>query len=143
MNEKLKSENFVKEKSHFLNLFSLAISDNQVDPDEMKLLYDVGLKKGFSQEEIDFLLSNPHKVKVNIPTDPIEISAQLIDLAKMILADAKVEIREIVTFKSFCSEVGFDKVKTEKILEYIIEGLKKDISLKTLQEQIIELIKGI
>jgi hypothetical protein len=110
--------------SHFLNLFSLAISDTNVSAQEIELLYSIGIENGVSQDEVDFLIDNPHKVKFTKPASIDDTIAQLFDFCRMILADQKVDVREIVFFKSLASHLDISEEIAENILDILIDGLR-------------------
>lgn len=142
MNDKFKSENFVKEKSHFLNLFSLALADNAVDPSELETLYNIGVEHNFEKEEIDFLINNPHKVKFVSPQTVQEIVKQIYDLTKLLLADGKIDIREIVSLRSFCEKVGINEAKVDSIIDFAIEAIKNGMEKEKVLITLIEIMEG-
>lgn len=142
MNEKFKSENFIKEKSHFLNLFSLALADNAVDPSELEVLYNIGVEHNFEKEEIDFLINNPHKVKFVVPQTTQEIVKQIYDLIKLLLADGKIDIREIVSLRAFCEKVGISSTKVDSIIDFAIEEIKNGMNIESVLKSLIEIIEG-
>lgn len=142
MNEKLHSENFLKEKSHFLNLFSLALADNSVEPSELEVLYNVGLEHNFEKSEIDYLIDNPHKVKFNPPDNKQDIARQLYDLAKLLIADGKIDVREISSLKTFCHKVGISANKTETIISLLIDEVKSNNDKQSIISNIINQLEG-
>lgn len=115
-----------KINSHFLNLFSLAISDSEVSAKELELLYSIGIENGVSKDKVDFLIDNPHKVKFVKPTSIDDNIEQLFDFCRMILADQKVDVREIMFFKSLASRLDISEDGAENILDILIDGLKAD-----------------
>ena len=118
------SEDRNKINCHFLNLFSLAISDALVTPEEIELLYKIGTEKGVSKDDIDFLIDNPHKVKFVKPVSIDDTIEQLFDFCRMILADQRVDVREIMFFKSLATHFDITEIQAEKILEIFVDGLK-------------------
>ena len=112
-----------KINSHFLNLFSLAISDNDVSAKELELLYIIGIENGVSKDEVDFLIDNPHKVKFIKPTTIDDTIEQLFDFSRMILADQKIDVREIVFFKSLTSHLDITEGGSEDILDILLDGI--------------------
>jgi len=140
MNDKMTSDNFTRQKSHFLNLFSLALSDNNVEPSELEILYEIGIEYGFDKREIDFLIENPHKVKIDLPESNDEIIRQLIDLTRIILADGKIDIREISSLKAYCKNVGLDEKKLEEIIMILVDGLKAKENVNILSNRAIKII---
>ena len=93
-------------QSHFLNLYAMALSDNQIDTVELEVLYKIGQEKGVDKSEIDQIILNPDKVKFSFPDTLSEKVVYLYDLAKIILADGIVDKNEIKTLltSSFSSK---------------------------------------
>ena len=48
-------------KSHFLNLYHIALCDMQIEPVELEKLYSIGIEKGISTSEIDSIVLHPDK----------------------------------------------------------------------------------
>lgn len=115
--------------SHFLNLFQLALSDTTLHPDELKFLYDIGIKKGVEKKEIDVLIENPHKIRFYEPTSVYEKVEQLYEFAHMILADGRVDPREIAFLKNLVIRFGFEDENASDIVEFLIEESKVGSSL--------------
>lgn len=126
-----------KLKSHFIDLFSIALSDNEIDTKELELLYSIGKANGIAQEQIDIVIKNPHKVKTYIPENPIEKIERLYDFAKMVLADGKVDIREVEILKNFCKKFGFIEDNIPELIEFLIEESKKGTS----KEEILNIVQ--
>jgi hypothetical protein len=124
MEAKINSNDRDKINSHFLNLFSLAISDAEVTTKELELLYSIGIENGVSSDEVDYLIDNPHKVKFVKPSSTDGILEQLFDFCRMILADQKVDVREVMFFKSLTSHLDITESKSERILDVLVDGLK-------------------
>ena len=73
-------------KSHFLRLYQMALSDDQFDIMELKLLYQFADERGVPKEELDRLLLNPVYHSTSIPQDIQtrieELSEYLLDCVK-------------------------------------------------------------
>ncbi len=115
-------------KSHFIDLYSISLSDSNADTKELELLYDIGLKNGVNREQMDLLLKNPHKVKAHIPTNEVEKIEKLYDFTQMVLADGIIDIREVDILKNFCRRFGFIESNIQGIVEFLIEECKKGTS---------------
>ncbi len=113
-------------KSHFLNLYSLALSDNEVAIDELQLLYDIGINRGFKKEDIDYIIDNPHKINYEKPQSKKDLMEQVIDFTRIILADGKIDLREVITFRAIAKKIGLEKENMNRILDTIIENLKNN-----------------
>ncbi|MEX2345565.1 MAG: hypothetical protein WD604_08125 [Balneolaceae bacterium] len=112
-------------QSHFLNLFQIALADTDIHPDELKFLYDFGIKRGIEQKQIDDLINNPHKIRFKIPDSIYKRIELLYDFATLILADGKIDPREIKIFKSLALDFGFEKENIPDIIDFLIEEGKK------------------
>ncbi len=115
-------------KSHFLNLYSIALADLEFDEKEIATLYKIGEEKGIPREEIDALLLNPATIKFDFPESITEKIEYLYDYAKMIVADEKVEETEIKTLEKFCLKLDFREENISSISELLIEAAKNKVS---------------
>lgn len=125
-----------KLKSHFLNLYSLALADTQVDTAELEILYKLGQERGILKEEIEELILNPDKVKPFVPQDTLTKVEYLYDFVKIILADGIVDEREEATLKKFCIQFGFEEQNIPTIMEFFIEEAKKGTDKKIIIDQV-------
>ncbi|MCR9289970.1 MAG: hypothetical protein NXI23_21555 [Bacteroidetes bacterium] len=114
-------------KSHFLNLFSIALSDSTMDPIELKMLYNIGLEKGIKKEEVDFIINNPHKVRFYKPLTNLEALEQLYDLIRMVLADGIIDPRELTVCSTIAEKLGFQKENIPDLIDYLIEEKRKNV----------------
>ncbi|WP_158838324.1 hypothetical protein [Polaribacter sp. L3A8] len=46
-------------KGHFLNLYMIALSDNNFDEKELETILKIGEEKGISKEEFEKIIINP------------------------------------------------------------------------------------
>jgi hypothetical protein len=123
-------------KSHFLNLYSLALADTQIDTTELETLYELGQQRGVLKEEIDQLILNPENVKPFIPQDTLTKVECLYDFVKIILADGIVDDREKEMLEKFCFQFGFEEQNIPIIMEFLIEEGKKGTDRATIIEQV-------
>lgn len=114
-------------KSHFLNLYSMALADSEFDENEIATLYKIGEEKGVPKQEIEDLLLNPSTIKFNYPDSITEKIEYLYDYAKMIVADKKIEDSEIKTFEKFCLKLEFKEENISSITELLIEAAKNNV----------------
>ena len=126
--------------TQLLNLFSIAIADNNVTSDELDMLNDFAVKRGIPQSEIDSILENPHKVKFGIPESTEEKIGNLYELAKMIQSDNKIDIREIQVFRSIAREMGFDSGRSQTIVSVLLEGIESGEVKKSLLRKVSEFL---
>ena len=68
-------------KGHFLNLYMIALSDNNFDVKELEAILKIGEEKGISKEEFEKIIINPTSVNIEIPTDFVSKISLLYDFA--------------------------------------------------------------
>lgn len=116
-------------QTHFLNLYSMALSDSEFDEKEIAILYKIGAERGIPKETIDtLLLSPPLAEHLNLPNTLSEKIEYLYDYAKMILADGIVHDEEVRTIEKFCTKFQFEENNIPTIALLLIEAAKNDIS---------------
>lgn len=110
-------------KAHFLNLYSMALTDSKFDEKEIAILYRLGEERGVAKETIDaMLLSPPLSEDINIPNTLSEKIEYLYDYAKMILADGIVDDAELNTLEKFCIKFQFEEKNVTTIAQLLIEA---------------------
>ena len=114
------------QKVHFLNLFHIALSDNEIDPFELKELYRIGDENGVPKNEIDFIIENPHKVKSGEIKNDLQLFHNFLDISRMILADNKIDPREIELFKRIARRYNVNPDTADALIEYLVDIIKND-----------------
>lgn len=125
-------------ESHFLNLYTVALSDSMIDTKELEFLYQFGEERGVSSEKIDEIISNPHKIRFTIPENVFQKIDHLFDFAHMVLADGKIDTREIDIFKKICIKYSFEEENIPDLIEFLIEEAKKG----TPKDEIFEIVQN-
>ncbi|MBQ7041116.1 MAG: TerB family tellurite resistance protein [Muribaculaceae bacterium] len=117
MNEKL--------KSHFLSLYCMIVSDNEVSPSELEELYRIAHQfYGYSEEEINSTVLSQGTALYN--PDTIEEKLQyLYELALIACADGIIKQEEIQLLKYYALEFGFKKENIDEIVEFLIANAKE------------------
>jgi len=110
-------------KSHFLNLYQMAMTDGDFSPHEWKLLYQLAKERNIPNEDLDHILLNTSG-KIEIPKDVETRIEYLYDLVRMILADGKIDEDERITLKKYCKKFEFLDENIDAISEYLIESVK-------------------
>lgn len=108
-------------KTHFLNLYAIALSDLEVDPRELKLLYEFGEERGVPSEEIDALLLHPDEVQFQVPQDILKRVEYLYDFALLIWSDGVVAPDERQLLEKFCLKFGFATENVTQIADFLLE----------------------
>jgi hypothetical protein len=124
-------------KSHFLNLYSMALTDTQVDSSELQFLFHMGTERGIPKEEIENIILFPNKVSFTVPSDVLKKIEYLYDFARMAWANEIIDEYEIVALKKFCAKFGFDPENVDSIVNFLIEEAKKGTEKNT----VIEIVK--
>lgn len=134
--------NLTKEaKSHFLNLYSIALSDTQIDTTELMLLYEFGKDRGIEKERIDELLLNADKVRFTIPDDLLIKISYLYEFALMIWADEKVDEFEVNALKKFCYKFGFKEENIDLLSDFLLQEAKENKDPENVLQRVNSIIK--
>jgi len=123
-------------KSHFLNLYMLALSDNNFDEKELETILQIGEEKGISQKAFEEIIINPTSVNIEYPTEFIEKIKLLYDFTRVIWADKKVDDDEKVSFLKFCNRFGFELQESEELFVWLLDLAKKETPTSELDNEI-------
>ena len=115
-------------KTHFLNLYSMALADMEFAENEIATFYSIVEKRGMSKDEVDYIILNPATAKFTIPESLSDKVEYLYDYAKMVLADGKIEESEISTLEKFCLKFEFEPQNISSIRELLLEAAKNNVS---------------
>ena len=129
-------------KSHFLNMYLIAISDNDFDEKEMQAIMKIANDKGLTKEEFEQIILDPTKVRFEVPEDIITKIEYLFDFAKIIWADGKIEEEERHILIDFCRKFGFDDNIVEELAEWLLQIAQQNISRAQLHEEIEKLLNN-
>lgn len=125
-------------QSHFLNLYSIALADAQIEATELEALYKIGQEKGIEPSAIDEIILHPDKVKFIFPDTLEEKIIYLYDFAKIVLADGVIDKNERVTLELFCNRFGFEEENVHAIADFLIAAAKNNMGLNDLLQFINE-----
>jgi uncharacterized tellurite resistance protein B-like protein len=125
-------------KQHFLGIYQMIISDAEVHPKELELLYKIGKEKGVSEQEIHTTLVTPNSLLSLESLSDDEKIEYLYDLARMAWADGRLDDNERVSITQSCKRLGFQEQHVADIVDFLLEQAKSNISftdvLKTINE---------
>lgn len=124
-----------KNKTHFLALYSLMLSDGTIDITELEVLYKIGIQRGISKDEINAYVMSPGTMYM-APNTFEEKVAMLYDFALLAWADGKIVEEEKKLIKTFCIKFGFLKENAEKITEFLLEEVKNGTTEEELLNQL-------
>jgi hypothetical protein len=126
-----------EQKSHFMNLYAMALTDTQIDTIELEMLFKMGEDRGIPKEEIQKLILFPDQVKFSIPSDTLVKMEYLYDFARMAWANGEIDKYEEIALIKFCNKFGFEEANAPKIAQFLIEEAKKG----TDKQSLLELVK--
>lgn len=126
----------LKQRHHFINLFSMAIADNNLDPSELKFLYELGLEKGLTIEQIDDIITNPHKARFVKPTSILEAINQLYDIVHMVTIDGKIHPHEVDLCKLFAKRFDINEEIIDELIEKLIDEILSGVNKENLLNEI-------
>lgn len=124
------------QKTHFLNLYHMAISDSNADVKELELLYRIGEARGVTRAEIDELLLAPNQVGLSQPKTVLDKIDCLYDLSLIAWADGTVDPNERRALELFCTRFGFKDENIANICDYLLD----EASRNTPKKQILQTV---
>ncbi len=127
-------------KSHFLNLYLLALADNDFDETELDTILKIGEEKGVTKKEFEELISNPTNINFHTPESFMEKIELLYDFSRTIWADKKIDEEEVTTFMKFCKRFQFEEEESKELFEWLISLAKKDCPNEELKNEIKKLM---
>lgn len=108
-------------QNHFLFLYAVALADLRLDPAELEVLYEIGIRRGMPKEKIDQLLLSPHAAQPSVPDDTLDRVGYLYDFALMIQADGIIEAEERQMLEKLCSVFGFAEENCAEIAQFLLD----------------------
>lgn len=111
-------------KSHFLNLYEIAITDNSFSPLELKMLYDFARQRNIDKSALQEILLSPHEV-FSIPVSLSDRLSYLYDMAKMIWADGIIKEEEKIALTKYARKFEFEEKNITELTEYLLESAKQ------------------
>jgi hypothetical protein len=115
-------------KSHFLNLYAVALTDTQIDTKELQLLFEMGNERGIPKEEIQNIILRPDSFKFTIPIGTIQKMEYLYDFARMAWANGEVDDYERVALRKFCIKFGFLEENIDELVQFLLDEAEKGTS---------------
>ncbi len=125
-----------KRRSHFKNLFAVARADEVVCREEMDLVASLAQKFQMSTPEVTHILRNPDDGDLVMPKTPLERMEHLYDLVGVMLADGRIDEREVFLCQSLAAKMGFREGITGpmigEMMEYAKSGIAPEIAIERL-----------
>ncbi len=116
-------------KSHFLRLYTMAFTDDNFHPLELKMLYSFANDRGVPKKKLDELLLNPIGATAKIPEEINEKITYLYQLCEMIWADGQVDENERSTLLKYIKLFGFKDENINELSEYLLSAVEEKVSL--------------
>ena len=123
-------------KSHFLRLYSMAFTDDNFHPLELKMLYNFAKERGIPRDKLDELLLNPIEASAKIPENLDEKITYLYQLSEMIWADGKVDDNERNTLNKYVKLFKFKEENADELTEYLLSAVENKISLANVLKEL-------
>ena len=123
-------------KSHFLRLYSMAFTDDNFHPLELKMLYKFAKERGVPKDKLDELLLNPIEASAKIPENLHEKITYLYQLSEMIWADGKVDDNERSTLNKYVKLFKFKEENADELTEYLLSAVENKISLANVLKEL-------
>jgi uncharacterized tellurite resistance protein B-like protein len=125
MNTFLKRILSKKKMSHVKNLIEVALSDGNIDEEEIVLLLNLAQSLGITQQEIYQIRINPGKVAFTPPFHSKDRFNQIYDLVCMMMVDGQIDENELKLCKDLALKLGYMPL----IVEDFIKLITRDISI--------------
>jgi hypothetical protein len=112
-------------KEHYIHLVQVSKADGKINPTERDLLHREGRKFGLTDPEIDTFIAHEIKNNYDPPYSLADKFEHLYNIAEMILADEVVTEGERKLLKRFAIEAGFSDNTIPKLIDLLLNGIKK------------------
>ncbi len=114
-----------EKKSAFANVVSIMGSDGQIHQNELKFLAVVAKRVGLHEKQMKAVLSSPGSVKFTVPKAQKDRVCQLGDMIFMMMADGKIDQREMDRCMTLASRLGFPASTVPKMVATMVAGIKR------------------
>lgn len=115
-----------KNKSHLKNLLSVAMSDGSMDVNEAKALLSVATRLAIDEKQVREMMTDYRNIKFILPKDRKERVQQLWDLVMIVLADGRIEEREMMIFESFAHKLRIRKAVISGLVRKFAQWMTKE-----------------
>lgn len=123
-------------KAHFLRLYSIAFTDDEFHPLELKMLYQFARDRGIAEDTLNELLLNPTLVNSSTPDSIEDKITYLYQFSEMIWADGKVDENERTTLKKYIKLFGFMDENIDELSNYLLDSVKNNVSLDNVLKEL-------
>ena len=128
-----------KEKKMFLGLYQMMLTDAEVHPNELELLYEIGKEKGgITESEIQQAIFSPNTLISLENLNDDERIEYLYNLSRIAWADGKIDKKEMETLMEASKRLGFAKENAEEISEFLLQQAHEKRNF----EEVLQIIKN-
>jgi uncharacterized tellurite resistance protein B-like protein len=127
-----------KRKKLFLELYQMILSDAEVHPRELEVLYQIGREHGVSEEEIQEMLFSPNSLISPEDLSVDERIEHLYNLAQIAWADGKLEENEKETLRNASKRLGFAEENSKEIAAFLLDHAENKKPI----EEVLKIIKN-
>lgn len=110
-------------RAQLANLVVVMLSDGRIDDREIELLFEISQRMGVSPQELEELLREPPK-EIIVPTNATTRRDQLLQVINMMLADGRIDQREMAACEEIAAAYGFDRAIVGTIVQSLIHSLR-------------------
>jgi uncharacterized tellurite resistance protein B-like protein len=110
---------------HYIHLVQVSRIDGSISDQEMRMLHREGRKFGLTDPEVDKIIKSESNHQYIPPYSLKGKFDQIYNVAQIILADEQVTEAESKMIKRFAIEAGFRDEVIPKIIDLLMEGIKK------------------
>jgi uncharacterized tellurite resistance protein B-like protein len=125
-----------KVRAKVLEMFSLAIADGFVAPEELTVIYAKGAELGLEQSHVNEIVQNPYSVAFDEPSDLAEAIVRLHDLGVVMASDGVIDERELNLVRSFARRFGIKPELVDNVVSGIVDEIKAGTSRERLTEKL-------
>ncbi len=129
-------------KSHLVNLFRVAGIDGKISRDEFELLFVQSRKLGFSDQDLAKITAHDQEEVLNIPDSLEERVQHLFDLVCMVVADHKIDHREILLCQKIAESYGIGQDKVEQLIGKLVIASSNPALSETFLADVEQLLKA-
>ena len=108
----------------------MILSDTEVHPKELELLYQIGKEKGISEQDIQNAIFSPNTLLSAVSLNDNEKIEHLYDLARMAWADGVLDDTEIESMRAACKRLGFAEDYVVEISDFLLEQAHENKSIE-------------
>lgn len=122
-------------KSHISNLVAIAKSDGNFSMSEKKLIFEIGLRNGLSNEKLKSILKSEEPIKFKIPKTDSERFDRVMDLVEMSMIKGDDHETEIDACIEIAEKLGFRKAIVGVLVRKLVMGLTNGKTREELKDE--------